>query len=151
MIINAILIRLAGLEKQTLGELMVYDAFGLICSCKTLELPWKWNQPNVSCIPDGCYVLKKRTSKKYGSHLKVETKSGCEVPGRSMILMHGGNYCRDTKGCILPGSRFEDIDNDGLVDVVNSRLTLEKIRNILPDETPFRIINLYDWQNKGET
>jgi len=36
-------------------------------------------------------------------------------------------------GCILPGSHFEDINNDGNIDIVESTKTLKELLEILPD------------------
>lgn len=66
--------------------------------CYTIELPWRDNQPRVSCIPEGCYPLVKRHSLKFGSHLLLEN-----VPNRSLILIHpANNALRDLQGCIAP-------------------------------------------------
>lgn len=64
----------------------------------TIELPWLWNKRNVSCIPEGRYVLKKGMSQKHGLHIRVQ-----DVPNRDGILFHPGNDAgRDLKGCIAP-------------------------------------------------
>ena len=66
--------------------------------CHTIELPWLKNQRNVSCIPEGRYLLKKGMSQQRGLHIRVQ-----EVPGREGILFHPGNEAqRDLKGCIAP-------------------------------------------------
>lgn len=94
----------------------------------TLELPWKDNQKRISCIPEGQYKWIKHESPKFGSSLWVQ-----DVPGRSEILMHVGNFTKDTLGCILPGDGILDINGDGILDVTNSRKTmktiLEKVSN----------------------
>ena len=41
--------------------------------CFTIELPWKNNEPRVSCIPEGRYQLTERESLKYGRHLLVNS------------------------------------------------------------------------------
>ena len=64
----------------------------------TLELPWRDNKQNVSCIPAGHYTVIPRTSPKYGKHYHVR-----EVDGRGYILLHKGNFPRNTKGCVLLG------------------------------------------------
>jgi len=67
----------------------------------SLELPWRNNSHQVSCIPAGMYICKQRTSEKYGAHYHV-----MGVAGRDLILIHPGNLDDDTKGCILPGRSF---------------------------------------------
>jgi len=70
--------------------------------CYTIELPWRDNQPRVSCIPEGCYPLVKRYSKTHGNHLMLQ-----KVPNRSLILIHtANNALRDLQGCIAPVSKL---------------------------------------------
>lgn len=66
--------------------------------CYTIELPWRNNELNRSCIPEGTYVLKRRYSLKFRWHIEVK-----DVPGRSYILIHPANHAaRELKGCIAP-------------------------------------------------
>jgi hypothetical protein len=67
----------------------------------TLEPPWQHNMRNISCIPAGEYVVKKHFSRKFGDCFHV-----LDVPNRSGILIHAGNYVQDTRGCILVGKTF---------------------------------------------
>ncbi len=115
-------------ELQTMGEMLALDGNDNIFSCKTIELPWRENKINISCIPEGKYKVKKRYSDKFGHHFHI-----LNVPGRSMILIHAGNYYSETKGCILVGSEHTDINSDGICDVVNSRITLGKLNQIFPE------------------
>ncbi len=116
-------------NKQTLGDLFVRDGEEEVFSCKTLELPWLDNQVRVSCIPEGKYTVKKRNSPKYDDHFHIQ-----DVPGRTYILIHHGNYYTDILGCVLVGTSHMDINNDGLRDVTASRNTMKKLNEILPDE-----------------
>ncbi len=84
------------LPQGTNGRLYINRAF----QCYTIELPWLQNKPCVSCIPEGSYLLQRRYSPKYGSHLLVTN-----VPGRALILMHpANNALTELKGCIAPVS-----------------------------------------------
>jgi hypothetical protein len=66
--------------------------------CNTIELPWLQNQRNVSCIPEGRYELKLRTTAKRGRHLLV-----VNVKGRDGILIHPANDAKkELLGCIAP-------------------------------------------------
>ena len=68
--------------------------------CNTIELPWKENEPRVSCIPEGGYELTKRYSRRFGWHLLLHG-----VPDRSLILIHAYNDAlKESKGCIAPVS-----------------------------------------------
>ncbi|MGB6037914.1 MAG: DUF5675 family protein [Cryomorphaceae bacterium] len=70
--------------------------------CKTIELPWRMNQPNVSCIPEGQYNLKARYSPRFGHCVEVSN-----VPDRSHILFHpANNALRELRGCIAPVSEL---------------------------------------------
>ena len=66
--------------------------------CKTVELPWRDNRPRVSCIPEGKYKLRKRTSPKFKEHFEV-----MDVKDRRFILFHPGNDAgKELRGCIAP-------------------------------------------------
>jgi hypothetical protein len=115
-------------DKQTLGQLLILDSDRVAFSCNTLELPYVDNKRNISCIPTGEYWVRKRKSPKFGLCFIVE-----DVPNRKYILIHKGNFHTDIRGCILVGSAFKDINNDGYTDVINSGDTVNKMLNILPD------------------
>lgn len=97
-------------------------------NCPTLELPWRENHRNVSCIPAGDYKVKIRISPRYGQVYWVT-----EVPNRSFILIHSGNWAGDVKkgykthvnGCILLGQRRGLLV--GQWAVLNSRITVKRL------------------------
>jgi hypothetical protein len=123
------IIRHRSRDKQTLGNgFVINDQGQIVFAFKTLELPWLENKRKVSCIPKGVYNTVKRTSPKYGSHFHLQ-----DVPGRTWILIHHGNYYRDTLGCILPGRTHADIDSDGYSDVTHSKQTMQKLNELLPE------------------
>jgi len=88
----------------------------------TLESPDKDNQPNISCIPVGNYTCKPYDSLKHSDVYEV-----CDVPGRTHILIHIGNYPKDTKGCILPGMGVEP----STPMVTNSRPAIHRLRYMI--------------------
>lgn len=122
----AVLSRLEREDKQTLGALNLYSGTDLVYSCKALELQWNDNKPFESCIPTGTYRVKYRESDTYGKHWHI-----LEVPDRDLILIHAGNYHRDTEGCVIVGREILDIDGDGYRDVTSSRKTLREFNNAL--------------------
>lgn len=120
---------------QTLGKMFVYDdCYEEIYSCHCLELPDLNNKFSVSRIPSGTYKVVKRWSKKYGYHFHVK-----DVDNRTWILIHSGNTYRDTRGCILPGDSLTDINKDNELDVINSRKTLNKLLELLPQYFTLKI------------
>lgn len=130
--------RLAEQErKQTVGDLYLYDEFGqVLFECRTLELPWVDNKQSVSCIPPGpgqgekiypFVILDESPSFKY-PHIWIK-----DVPNRSFIKIHVGNYHHEIEGCVLVGDKLSDRNSDGLLDVVNSRVTLERMIDIMRD------------------
>jgi uncharacterized protein DUF5675 len=66
--------------------------------CSTIELPWKNNEPRISCIPEGKYRIVKRYSPRHKWHLQLK-----DVPGRQLILIHPANDAiKELQGCIAP-------------------------------------------------
>lgn len=122
-------------DKQTKGRLFVLDERGAVAySCFTLELPWRDNRQNVSCIPLGRYKVKKRISHKYGEHLHI-----LGVPGRSWILIHEANFVTQLRGCVAVGKSKADINGDGLRDLVESVRAKKELLRHLPNETEIEI------------
>ena len=90
--------------------------------CSSIELPWKKNQPKISCIPEGKYELRKRYTTKRGWHLIL-----ANVPGRQLILIHAANDAnKELLGCIAPVSILT-AEGKGS----KSRNALEKINAIV--------------------
>lgn len=73
---------------STIGDMAIDGVF----ECYTLE------RPEVQ-IPEGVYQLEIR----YSPRFKRPLPHLLEVPGRSDILIHSGNWPRDTEGCLLVG------------------------------------------------
>lgn len=119
---RAYLNRISETEDQTLGCLTLYDGLDKIFECVTLELPWVANMRNVSSIPKGVYKVLPRQSDKYKKHFILEY-----VYNRRFILIHHGNYNTDTRGCILVGDRYAQINDDSLLDITASRRTLNEL------------------------
>lgn len=71
----------------------------------TLELPWRNNTRNVSCIPGGRYVCRRVKSPKFGATFEITN-----VPGRTAILFHKGNLPRDVRGCVILAESFDPVD-----------------------------------------
>lgn len=119
--------------KFTKGVLTIDGGF----KCDTLELAWKNNDTGVSCIPEGTYEVVPRNSAKYGNHLHITG-----VQGRSLILIHWGNYAGsknprtgtpDIRGCVLVGNGYADIDGDGLPEITASKAAFAKMMAHAPN------------------
>lgn len=103
-----------------------------IAEFESLELPWKDNKRNISCIPAGTYSAYKWISPTHGKCIRL---SG--VPGRTNILIHPGNRVSETRGCIFPGKDLGYFD--GETGVIFSRAALNEILKLLPDNTTIEI------------
>ena len=79
-------------EHYTIGKLY----FGDVYLCDTLEPPKNVNHP---CIDKGTYRIGYVYSNMFGRKMPFLL----EVNGRTGIMIHPGNYPKDTKGCILVG------------------------------------------------
>ena len=96
-------------DRRTFGQFVADDGTLI---CQTLELPWRDNQHDISCIPQGSYLCKYQWSPEHGKYLYWVTG----VPGRADIEIHIGNFVvptadhptPDSKGCILCGTQRDD-------------------------------------------
>lgn len=124
---------------ETTGIFLVVSGATQLYKCFTVELPNLANQKNISCIPEGTYIVKKHISPSKGNCFHI-----LDVPNRENILIHKGNFVAgykiDSEGCILVGNYLEDINGDGHIDVAESKKALDKLLEILPDEFELHII-----------
>lgn len=124
-------------HKQSLGHFTLYDGINNVFNCKSLELPDKGNKRNISRIPSGWYNCELRWSQKFKWHFHVT-----DVQDRSWILIHIGNTYKEIRGCILLGSNFVDINNDGHLDVTSSGSTIKKLLKVEPKKFKLLINDL---------
>lgn len=105
-----------------------------------IELPNRGNQQSISCIPAGEYECEVVESPKFGHVYHVK-----DVPNRSHILIHSGNYAGDkakgfktnSYGCLLPGMKRGTLSGQKVV--LSSRDALNSIMTELGDK-PFKLI-----------
>lgn len=106
----------------------------------TLELPWKGNKPDESCIPSGEYLCNRIVSPHMGECFELQG-----VKDRVHILIHKANYTSDLLGCVGVGESFEQgIDPKSgkictmVTDSGKAFLELMKIR--LANENEFKLV-----------
>ncbi len=105
------------LPDGTNGTLFLYDA----PLCHTIELPWRDNRRNISCIPEGRYRLVRSRTRHFGHALRV-----LDVPGRSGILIHAANDATtELRGCIAPVTKLT-----GAGKGIHSRVALERVEDV---------------------
>lgn len=103
----------------------------------TVERPWLDNEPYVSCIPEGVYELGLRYSPVVKRTTGGAFQEGWEVmnvPNRSYIMFHPGNWPEDVEGCIAVGSGLVNLrrkENDWMPAVAKSRDTFKTIMALL--------------------
>lgn len=124
------------LGPEILGHLMVFeeDANGgsrLIFEAKTLELEWKDNARNISCLPAGFYEIKYEYSNKFEMNL-WEIYG---VPNRSEAKIHKANYYTELQGCIAIGSQHKNLNGDGLPDLSRSAEKLASFHEAMEGDT----------------
>src|SRR5436190_1221295 len=112
--------------KQTLGTLSFVKNDGQLFDCKTLELPFKNNQSNISCIPAGTYTCKyTRSNRMSKPGHDVFTYEVLNVRGRAGIRIHSANFFTQLLGCVALGSEHRDINGDKELDVPGSVVTIQ--------------------------
>ena len=116
---------LSALE-PTYGVILVNDT----PRCVTFELPWKDNQPEVSCIPDDIYQVIPHNSE---AHPNVWEITG--VKNRTAILIHEANTVSDLLGCVGAGTSYF---NGG---ILQSKAAIVLLRTVLPSHFTLNIIN----------
>ena len=97
------------IAKLTRGESTDEGTFGVLAfgaqTLRTIELPWRDNARQSSCIPVGTYACALVQSPRFG---RVYGVGG--VPGRSHVLIHSAKFAGDVAkgfttqlhGCIAP-------------------------------------------------
>ncbi|MGE4195316.1 MAG: DUF5675 family protein [Pseudodesulfovibrio sp.] len=101
------------------------------------EPPWKSNRTDVSCIPPGKYECEINESPHFGLCPEI-----LNVPGRTHVRMHAGNWAgdveqgrrSDSQACVLPGLRFATLE--GQPAVSSSRTALDELMDVVSDGDP---------------
>lgn len=119
-------------EEVTTGTIYIQD----VEICRSIELPWRHNMQNQSCIPEGQYGLEWRRTEKFGNHFLVQG-----VLDRKWILIHPANNAqKELRGCIAPV--MELWGNQGRYSRVALDLLLRNVRNLGIHSCLFKISSL---------
>lgn len=109
--------RFAGNNDGTFG-VMIDDNIPFLL---TLERQWLENKKGISCIPEGCYLSKRKESPKFGNTFEVTG-----VPNRDDILIHTGNLDDDSHGCIIVGKGLGNFQDKGM-GIVDSKIAFNEL------------------------
>ena len=99
--------------------------------------PDQLNERRIDCIPRGTYECKIKNSEKFGKVYEIT-----QVPNRSGILIHAGNYAGDTSkgfksnvlGCVLLGKSFGVMGGQRAIG--DSKIAIKEFMDEMEDE-PF--------------
>lgn len=116
-------------KRATLGMLKIVDVEH--DPIFTLENPERDTKVD-SRIPAGDYLCVPYSGTKYKNVYLVR-----DVPGRTAILIHWGNYESDTEGCILLGTGSGMMN--GKPAVMNSKVAFDQFRSLVGRED-FRLL-----------
>lgn len=123
--------RTALTSQSTAGKLSVDGQF----FCYTLELPTRDGLPG-SAIPAGTYPIELAPSPKFRALAERDSwwRLYCDamphivdIPGRSLIMLHVGNYPSETDGCILVG------ESQGINAIGGSKIAFSKLYPLIAD------------------
>lgn len=102
---------------------------------RTLELPWGHNAKNVSCSPEGTYTMFRHNSADHPNtwlfvnptlHIYATPEEAAKDPlGRSELLLHNGNFKKNSLGCTLVGR--QQVVMDGELAVTDSVAVLAEL------------------------
>lgn len=88
---------------------------------KLIELSWRNNQNDISCIPEGVYICQP-----YNSPTKGDVYLLGNTGSRKMIEMHPANFASELLGCLAPGMDFGKLN--GQIAVLDSVKALNLIK-----------------------
>lgn len=132
---DAYLVRMLETDKATLGYLYMGGM-----KFFTLENPWVNNEQRISRISDGVYEMEYiglTKSEKFQNAWFVRN-----VPDRSEILFHRGNFVHDTHGCILVGTS-RSYNEYGEPQVNNSRRAMQRMSQFQKNKWTLNVIDTH--------
>lgn len=135
------LVRGASTDDGTFGKLTVCGK-----TFYSLELPWKDNHPDTSCIPVGTYECVVSPSARMTQLFNKDMYHVTNVPKRDGVCIHPSNYAGDTslgkrsdlEGCIAVGDGVSK-DEKGQKIIVDSRVSITEFMKLLNNQ-PFQLV-----------
>jgi hypothetical protein len=123
---------------QTTGEFTVLEHIegDVLFKCKSLERGWHNNKPFFSCIPPApneskiykWKVVSPSNNIPY-NHIHI-----LDVPDRTAIKVHRANYYEQLHGCIAVGKDLRYINKDDILDLTDSKVTMDALMASLTSE-----------------
>ena len=99
----------------------------------SMERAWLGNEPFISCIPKGEYIVSPHVSPKFGDcYIITSVKQGIvgiDSGKRTHILFHSANRALQLHGCIALGSTTGILENQFAV--FNSKKTINEFYELL--------------------
>lgn len=131
---DAKIIRKENMHGAIIGLLL----FNNEIQCFTLEKPWVFNLPDISCIPAGHYTCQKIISPTFGKTFKI-----LNVPDRTDCFFHWGNTVDDTEGCIITAEKVGWLSKKRAV--LSSKAAFQRvIRSLWEKKNTFFYLNIVE-------
>lgn len=109
-------------------------------TCSVLELPWRNNIHQRSCITPGDYVCRWQ----FSNHFQRDIYHVLDVIGRDAIEIHSANWAGDVDkgfkaqllGCFAPGITYGDVTIDGHTQwgILKSKVALGALEDLLSQQ-----------------
>ena len=137
MLMNIVITRRHFLPNCTIGSLEVVSADNptkWVRFCETLEphaINWHRERKiqGKTAIPCGQYKIKYRVSKKFRQKMPFLE----DIPHFEGVMLHAGNYPKDTEGCILVGNNPTTKNGVILPMLNNSRRFFTALDNMIAE------------------
>jgi hypothetical protein len=128
------ILRVSTNDHSLTGELFVDGRF----LCHTLELPYLGNASFISSIPSNTYTAFLRYDNADQWRIQLQ-----DVPGRTGIQIHVGNYPAEIQGCVLVG----DVVENGANRILSSQGAYDRLKtsfygSAIPSATPNKEISV---------
>ena len=122
------LVRIEYAEDGTFGIIKINGAI----HCHCVELPWRNNVQDISCIPEGIYYCKRMLTSRGRGTFQV-----MDVAGRTGVLFDIANRAAELLGCIGIGIRFGKVNNERAV--ISSKTAMKNFMTALKPYNSFML------------